>query len=140
MMVPGRQQKYRIGITHDTRGVGKTTFLIHQSSGSEMLYMSVDNPLVAGADLSRRFVSIPEMGTRPFYREGEFDDRMVAVLEKTLHADVPFFVPRITDGNSRLMNAIVVAPAKWNRANMPAPQHKNLFCSNLEQFPRRDIV
>lgn len=86
-----------------------------------MLYMSVDNPLVAGADLSRRFVSIPEMGTRPFYREGEFDDRMVAVLEKTLHA-------------------IVVAPAKRNRANMPAPQSKNLFCSNLEQFPRRDIV
>ncbi|MFW5884562.1 MAG: hypothetical protein ACOCVW_03695, partial [bacterium] len=30
---------------------------------------------------------------------------MLAILEKTLQADVPFFVPQITDANIRLMNA-----------------------------------
>jgi hypothetical protein len=32
---------------------------------------------------------------------------MLAVLDKTLYSDVPFFLPNITDGNLRLMKAIV---------------------------------
>jgi predicted AAA+ superfamily ATPase len=31
---------------------------------------------------------------------------MLAVLDKTLYSDVPFFLPNITDGNLRLMKAI----------------------------------
>ncbi len=46
-------------------------------------------------------------GTRPFYSEGYFNERMLAILDKTIQADVPFFVPSITDDNLRLMHAIV---------------------------------
>ena len=45
-------------------------------------------------------------GMRPFYSEGNFGERMLAVLDKTLYSDVPFFLPNITDGNLRLMKAI----------------------------------
>jgi len=45
-------------------------------------------------------------GTRPFFAEGNFEERMLAVLEKTLYADIPFFLPNVTDGNLRLMKAI----------------------------------
>jgi len=31
---------------------------------------------------------------------------MLAVLDKTLYADIPFFLPNVTDGNLRLMKAI----------------------------------
>lgn len=46
-------------------------------------------------------------GTRPFYTEGNYEERSLAVLEKTLNSDVPFFVPHITDDNLRLMTAVV---------------------------------
>lgn len=45
-------------------------------------------------------------GMRPFYGEGNFGERMFAILDKTLYSDVPFFLPNITDGNLRLMKAI----------------------------------
>ena len=194
-----------------SRGVGKTTFLLHHARESRMLYFSADNPMLAGeplyetvksmfmagyegvivdevhyardwslhlkalyddfpahrlwisdssalvlrsgfGDTSRRFVPIRlpllsfreflfletgidypvcdpfsgtvklpveptppilnlfrkyrSSGTRPFYAEGNFEDRMLAVLDKTLYSDVPFFIPNITDGNLRLMKAI----------------------------------
>ncbi len=191
------------------RGVGKTTFLLHHAAGGDLLYLSADNPLLAGrslydtvhgifmsgfsgviidevhfardwslhlkalfddfpnhtlwasdssalvlrsgtGDLSRRYVSVvmpllsfrefatletgadfpifnpfegvpingsPKIlslfrryrkhGTRPFYAEGHFSTRMMGILNKTLYADIPFFLPRITEGNLRLMNAIV---------------------------------
>ena len=34
-------------------------------------------------------------------------ERMVGILQKTLQFDVPFFLPHLTDGNLRLMHAIV---------------------------------
>lgn len=194
-----------------SRGVGKTTFLLHHARESRMLYFSADNPMLAGeglyetvksmfmvgyegvivdevhyardwslhlkalyddfpahrlwvsdssalvlraghGDTSRRYVPIRmpllsfreflfletgidyracdpfnctetlpleptpaildsfrkyrSSGTRPFYAEGNFEDRMLAVLDKTLYSDVPFFLPNITDGNLRLMKAI----------------------------------
>ena len=53
-----------------------------------------------------------KIGTRPFFREGSFAERMMGILKKVLHSDVPFFLPRITDGNLRLMSAIVGTLAK----------------------------
>lgn len=47
------------------------------------------------------------VGTRPFYNEGDFQDRLLTVLDKTLYSDIPFFLPGVTDGNLRLMKAIV---------------------------------
>ena len=45
-------------------------------------------------------------GTRPFYSENNFDERLIAVLDKSLYSDIPFFIPNVTDGNLRLMKAI----------------------------------
>lgn len=61
-------------------------------------------PSPALLDAFRMYRSI---GTRPFYREGNFQDRLLAILDKTLYSDVPFFLPGITEGNLRLMKAIV---------------------------------
>jgi predicted AAA+ superfamily ATPase len=61
-------------------------------------------PAPALLDAFRMYRSI---GTRPFYGEGDFQDRLFAILDKTLYSDVPFFLPGITDGNLRLMKAIV---------------------------------
>lgn len=62
------------------------------------------DPEPAILDSFRKYRSF---GTRPFYAEGDFESRMLAVLDKTLYSDVPFFLPNVTDGNLRLMNAIV---------------------------------
>lgn len=61
-------------------------------------------PTSALLDAFRKFRRI---GTRPFYGEGDYQDRLLAILDKTLYSDVPFFLPGITDGNLRLMKAIV---------------------------------
>jgi len=57
-------------------------------------------------EILAHFRSYRERGTRPFYQEGNFTDRLLGILEKTLYFDVPFFLPSITDGNLRLMKAI----------------------------------
>lgn len=64
-------------------------------------------PVQPGADILDAFRMYRECGTRPFYGEGNFSERMFAVLDKTLYGDVPFFLPQVTDGNLRLMKAIV---------------------------------
>ena len=62
-------------------------------------------------------------GTRPFYVEGNYPERLLGILEKTLQADVPFFVPQITDSNIRLMNAVVASLA---HAPIPRLQVRSL--------------
>lgn len=64
-------------------------------------------PLTPNAEILNYFEQYKLHGTRPFYTEGDYERRSLAVLEKTLNSDVPFFVPHITDDNLRLMNAIV---------------------------------
>lgn len=46
-------------------------------------------------------------GTRPFYQDGDFEARYMAVLDKVLNNDIPFFLPSITDNNLRAIRAIV---------------------------------
>lgn len=60
----------------------------------------------ADASLLMAFQKYKKCGTRPFCTEDNFDERMLAVLDKTLYYDVPFFLPNVTDGNLRLMKAI----------------------------------
>lgn len=80
-------------------------------------------PVNATPDLLKAFRDYRREGTRPMFEEGHVPERLVAVLEKTLHFDVPFFVPQITDGNIRLMNAIVGTLAK---ASIPRLQVRSL--------------
>jgi len=59
------------------------------------------------AEILDMFRTYRSMGTRPFYAEGNFGDRLLAMLDKTLYFDIPFFLPGVTDGNLRLMKAII---------------------------------
>jgi len=45
-------------------------------------------------------------GTRPFYADKNYAERLISVLDKTLYFDIPFFVPSITDNNLRLMKTV----------------------------------
>lgn len=84
---------------------------LYLESGEEY---SLYNPFNQGGELpiqpSPRVLSAFRMyrriGTRPFYQEGDFNDRMLSILDKTLYSDIPFFLPSINDGNLRLMKAI----------------------------------
>lgn len=80
-------------------------------------------PIHADAQLLDLFHQYRRHGTRPFFNEGSFAERMLSILEKTLHSDVPFFLPRITDDNIRLMNAVVGTLA---RASIPRLQVRSL--------------
>jgi len=60
-----------------------------------------------GAEILEMFRTYRSVGTRPFYAEGNFLDRLLSVLDKTLYFDIPFFLPGVTDGNLRLMKAII---------------------------------
>ena len=77
----------------------------------------------ADAELLSMWHTYREEGTRPFFGQGNFSDRMLAVLEKTIHSDIPFFLPQITDGNLRLMNAVISTLA---HSNVPRLQVRSL--------------
>ncbi len=64
-------------------------------------------PLKPSAGILEAFQWYRMKGSRPFYAEGNFEDRLLAVLDKTLYSDIPFFLPNVTDGNLRLMKAIM---------------------------------
>lgn len=64
-------------------------------------------PLKPTAEILNYFEQYKLHGTRPFYTEDDYETRSLAVLEKTINSDVPFFVPHVTDDNIRLMTAVV---------------------------------
>ena len=64
-------------------------------------------PVKPEASILDLFEKYKTYGTRPFYTEGDYESRSLAVLDKTLNSDVPFFVPQITEDNIRLMSAVV---------------------------------
>lgn len=64
-------------------------------------------PVQPDAELLNHFRIYRQHGTRPFYQEGEYETRYLAVLDKVLNTDIPFFMPNITNNNLRLMRAIV---------------------------------
>ena len=80
-------------------------------------------PLEPNATILTLFEEYKNHGTRPFYQEGNYEERSLGTLEKTLAADVPFFVPHITDDNLRLMIAIV---GTLSSAAIPRLQVKSL--------------
>ena len=64
-------------------------------------------PLSADASLLRSFAEYRSYGTRPFFREGHYTERLQEVINKTIHYDIPFLLPSVTEGNLRLMNAVI---------------------------------
>ena len=68
--------------------------------------LSEQLPLQPSSSILSAFRTYRSIGTRPFYSEGDFSDRMLSILDKTLYSDIPFFLPRISDGNLRLLKAV----------------------------------
>jgi predicted AAA+ superfamily ATPase len=57
----------------------------------------------------RRYVS---EGMRPFFLEGAYGPRLLATLEKSIFADVPFFLARVSENHLRMMNAAIALLAR----------------------------
>lgn len=64
-------------------------------------------PVQPTAELLRMFHDYRSFGSRPFYQNGDFEARYMAVLDKVLNNDIPFFLPSISDNNLRVMRAII---------------------------------
>ncbi|WP_427365235.1 ATP-binding protein [Candidatus Caldatribacterium saccharofermentans] len=58
-------------------------------------------------DVLKYFRDYKEHGTRPFYKEGNFRERMRNVIEKSIHADIPYFVGQLSDNHLGVMRAII---------------------------------
>lgn len=90
-------------------------------------FQSQENlPVEPTSNLLSAFKTYSRMGTRPFYSEGDFDDRMLSILDKTLYNDIPFFLSSINDANLRLMKAVAGTLA---RSSIPRLQVRSL-CSD----------
>lgn len=59
------------------------------------------------AELMSLFENYKKFGTRPFYQNGNFEERSLAVLDKVIHSDITYFLPTITENNLRIMNAVI---------------------------------
>ena len=64
-------------------------------------------PTQPTSELLNHFRNYRQYGTRPFYQEGDFNAKYMAILSKVIDADIPYFLPNITDNNLRLMRAVI---------------------------------
>lgn len=64
-------------------------------------------PAEPNGEILNHFANYRRYGTRPFYENGDFEARYMAVVDKVLANDIPFFIPNVTDNNMRLMRAII---------------------------------
>ena len=46
-------------------------------------------------------------GFRPIFLEGDYHQKIIGIIEKSIYTDIPYFVPRIQENHLRLMNAIM---------------------------------
>lgn len=65
------------------------------------------NEMIRNYKIIHLFNEYLSTGTRPLFLEGNFDEKMLNILEKTLYQDIPFFLQTIKDSYLRLMNAVV---------------------------------
>lgn len=83
-------------------------------------------PVQPNSELLNLFQQYRDHGTRPFYQEQNFEARYMAIIEKVLDKDIPFFVPSVTENNLRVMRAVIGSLAN---ASIPRIQVKSL-CSD----------
>ncbi|WP_457628254.1 ATP-binding protein [Persephonella sp.] len=70
-------------------------------------YQSFDFSILNRINILSVFREYLSSGIRPFFQEGNYCERLSAVVEKSIFFDVPFFVPAIQDNHLRVMNAIL---------------------------------
>lgn len=62
---------------------------------------------LAKCDILMHFRDYMLEGTRPIFIEGDYQNRILNIMDKMMMTDVPFFVPAIQDNYIRLMKAIM---------------------------------
>jgi len=63
--------------------------------------------VVKQVDVLNYFKDYRQKGTRPFYIEGNFKEKMMNILEKTLYYDIPHFVDTVSDNHFGVMRAMI---------------------------------
>lgn len=62
---------------------------------------------IKNLDILKIFKEYASSGTRPFFLEGNFSEKMENILEKTLYSDIPFFLNSIKENHLKLMKAVI---------------------------------
>ncbi|OGQ34274.1 MAG: AAA family ATPase [Deltaproteobacteria bacterium RIFCSPHIGHO2_12_FULL_43_9] len=68
---------------------------------------NVFQEVLDSVNIFEKFKEYKTEGFRPIFLEGDYIEKILGIIEKTIFSDVPFFVPRIQENHLRLMNAIV---------------------------------
>jgi uncharacterized protein len=63
--------------------------------------------ILSVTDVQKEFKEYLDHGLRPFFLEGDYKEKMLGIIEKSIYHDVPFFVPSIQENHLRLMNAVL---------------------------------
>ncbi len=73
-------------------------------------------------DVLKYFKSYREHGTRPFYIEGNFKERLINVIEKSIYYDIPYFIDRVSENHLGAMRAVIshIAYSKIPKINVEA--------------------
>lgn len=62
---------------------------------------------VNNLDLNLNFKDYINQGQRPIFLEGEYGNRILNIIEKTIFSDVPFLLPQVNERHLRIQNAII---------------------------------
>ncbi len=68
---------------------------------------SVVKEIMGSTNVLAAFEEYLDRGFRPSYLEWDYKEQIEHIIEKTIHGDVPFFVPQISDIHFRLMSAVL---------------------------------
>lgn len=58
-------------------------------------------------NVMKLFKQYCQEGFRPIFLGGDYHQKILGIIEKSIYADIPYFVPRIQENHLRLMNAIM---------------------------------
>jgi len=57
--------------------------------------------------LAIEFKEYLNVGTRPFFHENYYAERVTQILEKVIHQDIPYFLPEVKERHLHLMNHVI---------------------------------
>ena len=63
--------------------------------------------IMESTNVLANFRNFLKEGLRPIFLEWDYKEQIENIIEKTIHSDIPFFVPQISDIHFRLMNAVI---------------------------------
>jgi predicted AAA+ superfamily ATPase len=69
--------------------------------------LSEAEEIVSRVNIQAAFRQYLAEGFRPIFLEGDYQQRILNIIEKTIFSDVPFFVSTMQDNYLRIMNAVI---------------------------------